>query len=65
MKDQTKKDITKFLDNGEVSPPTLWDACKAVLRGEITGSSSHLKRVKQKGLNQLHAELKQLEQRHK
>ena len=51
MKDQIKKDIADFVDNAEVSPPVLWDACKPVLRGKITGSSSHLKRVKQKGLH--------------
>lgn len=34
MKEQIKKDIAEYLeqnDNGEVPPPVLWDACKAVL----------------------------------
>lgn len=48
-----------------VPPPILWDACKAVLRGKIIGYSAHLKRVRQKGLIQLEAELKQLKQNHK
>ena len=68
MKEQIKKDIAEYLeqnDNGEVSPPILWDACKAVLRGKIFGYSAHIKRVRQKELVQLEAELKQLEQNHK
>lgn len=51
MKDQIKEDIEEYLeqnDNGEVSPPILWDACKAVLRGKIVGYSSYLKRSWQK-----------------
>lgn len=42
MKDQIMKDITEYLEqneNGEVSPPTLWDTCKAVLRGKTIGYS--------------------------
>ena len=60
--------ITDFLeqdDNGEVTPPILWDACKVVQRGKIIGYSSHLKRATLKELNQLQTELKQLEQKHK
>lgn len=68
MKEQIKKDIAEYLeqnDNGEVPPPILWDACKAVLRGKIIGYSAHLKRIRQKELIQLEVELKQLEQHHK
>lgn len=68
MRDQMKKDITEYLeqnDNGEVSPPILWDACKAVLRGQIIGYSARFKRAKQKELDELQGELKQLEQNHK
>uniref|UniRef100_A0A3P8S6T2 exodeoxyribonuclease III n=1 Tax=Amphiprion percula TaxID=161767 RepID=A0A3P8S6T2_AMPPE len=68
MKEQIRKDIAEYLeqnDNGEVSPPMLWDACKAVLRGKLIGYSAHLKRAKQKELVQLEGELKQLEQNHK
>lgn len=68
MKDQIKEDIEEYLeqnDNGEVSPPILWDACKAVLWGKIVGYSSYLKRSWQKKLDQLQSELKQLEQEHK
>lgn len=56
MKDQIKVDIEEDLepnDNGKVSPPVLWDACKAVLRGKIIGYSSYLKRSWQKKLNSL------------
>ena len=31
------KDVLESNDNGDVSPPSLLDACKAVLRGEIIG----------------------------
>jgi len=68
MKDQIRKDIADFLeqnDNGEVTPPILWDACKAVLRGKIIGYSSHLKRARLKELDQLQTQLKKLEQKHK
>ena len=67
-----KKDITEYLeqsDNGEVSPPVLWDACKAVLRGKIIGYSARLKRVTDGSLDitrdKLQGDLKQLEQNHK
>lgn len=54
MKDQIKEDITGFLeqDSGEFTPLILLDACKAVLRGKISGYSSHLKRARLKELNQ-------------
>ena len=50
MKDQIKKDISTWnkITMVKVSPPVLWDACKAVLRGKIIGYSAHLKRAKQK-----------------
>lgn len=43
MKDEIKEEIGKYLngnDNGEVSPPLLWDACKAVLQGKITAETA-------------------------
>ena len=43
MRQQIRTDITNYLDendNGEVSPQILWDASKAVLRGEIIGYRS-------------------------
>ena len=54
MKDQIKEDITGFLeqDSGEFTPLILLEACKAVLRGKISGYSSHLKRARLKELNQ-------------
>ena len=68
MKEQIKKDIGEYWeqnDNGECSPPILWDACKAVLRGKIIGYSAHLKRNQRKNLEQKQTELKQLERDHK
>ena len=53
MKDEIKEEIGKYLnenDNGEVSPPFLWDACKAVLRGKIIAKTAALKKEKNKEL---------------
>lgn len=39
LKEQMKAEINTYLennDNGEVSPPILWDACKAVMRDHFT-----------------------------
>lgn len=47
MRQQIRMDIEQYFDendNGEVSPQTLWDACKVVLRGEIIGYCSNLKK---------------------
>ena len=68
MKEQIKKDFGEYWeqnDNGECSPPILWDACKAVLRGKLIGYSASLKQKWGKNLEQRQAELKQLERDHK
>jgi len=52
-------------DNGEVSPPVLWDACKAVLRGKIIAKSAYLKKLRQRNLEALQLDLQKLEQEHK
>lgn len=47
---QIRKDIKDYLDendNGEVSPPILWDACKAVLRGKSFGYCSNFKKSRE------------------
>lgn len=51
-------------DNGEVSPNTLWDAAKAVIRGEIIAFTASRKREKQRRLIALQGELKSLEIKH-
>lgn len=68
MKEQLKTEIQTYLvenDNGEVSPPILWDACKAVMRGKLIAKSALLKRMRQERLNRLQLDLKQLERNHK
>lgn len=47
IKTQIKSEISLFLefnDNEEVSPPVLWDASKAVLRGKVIAISSFRKK---------------------
>lgn len=51
-------------DNGEVSPSTLWDAAKAVIRGKIISLTAYRKREKQKKLLNLQKEIKNLETKH-
>lgn len=68
FKEQTKKDISLYLefnDNGEVSPPILWDTLKAVLRGKVIAMSSYKKKMRNKTLEELQNKLKRLENKHK
>lgn len=51
-------------DNGEVSPSTLWDAAKAVIRGRIIALTVSLKKAKLKRLADLQEEMKNLEIKH-
>lgn len=51
-------------DNGEVSPNTLWDAAKAVIRGKIIALTASRIKEKQKRLIELQEEMKLLEIRH-
>jgi len=53
----------EFNDNGEVS--MLWDALKAVLRGEIIALSSYKKKKRNKEQEDLQNKLKELERKHK
>lgn len=62
MKEEMVREIQTYLeDNGEVSPPVLWDVCKAVLRRKIIAKSAYLKRLKQKKLDALQSDLKMLQ----
>lgn len=68
MREQIRTDIKEYFeenDNGEVSPQTLWDACKEVLREKIIGYSSNLKKPRKAKIEQLEMELKKLEGVHK
>lgn len=48
-----------------MSPPVLWDACKAVMRGKVIAATSFLKRQREERLKTLQAELKNLESEQK
>ena len=66
--EQFAKEIQDYLehnDNGEVSLPVLWDACKAVMRGKVNAATPFLKRQREERLETLQAELKNLESGHK
>lgn len=52
-------------DNGEVSPPILWDTLKAALRGKIIAISSYKKKKRNKTFEELQNKLKELERKHK
>uniref|UniRef100_A0A671WUY0 Reverse transcriptase domain-containing protein n=1 Tax=Sparus aurata TaxID=8175 RepID=A0A671WUY0_SPAAU len=69
---QVKGELEKAIDtyfkennNGEVSPPMVWDAFKAVLRGKVISISSSLKKQRQVRLNSLYTKLKELQKDHK
>ena len=67
MKEEFIKEIQLYVrenDNGEVSLSVLWDACKAVIRGQRIAKSTYLKRQTQEKLNKLESELKKLEKEH-
>ena len=53
-----------FNDNETVSPSTIWDAAKAVIRGKLILWSARKKKEKEKQINDLTAKLKSLEIRH-
>lgn len=68
FKEQIKGEIHFYLetnDRGDVSPPILWDALKAVLRGKIIAISSYKKKMRNKKLGELQNKLKELEKKHK
>lgn len=47
-------------DNREVSPWTLWDALKVVIRGKIITCTSSLKKLRRQKLQNLQIKLKRL-----
>lgn len=66
--EQFAREIQEYLafnDNGEVSPPILWDACKAVMRGRVIAVTSFLKKQKEVKIKTLQTELRNLESEHK
>ena len=52
-----------YNNNGTVSPSTLWDAAKAVIRGKLIMWSARKKKEKEKQINDPTAKLKSLESR--
>ena len=51
-------------DNEEVTPPILWDALKAVIRGKIIAISSYDKKISEEKLKKLEEDLKRLQKEH-
>ena len=48
-------------DNEEVTPPILWDALKAVIRGKIIAISSYDKKIREQKLQKLEEDLTRLQ----
>lgn len=68
LKQDLQREIQIYLeenDNGEVSPPILWDACKAVIRGKIIAKLALQKKIRREKSNNLESELYSLEQKNK
>lgn len=68
MVQDIKNELKHFLatnDNKEVSPSTLWDTAKVVLRGKIISLSSKLKKEHEKDQRLLEEQIKKLETEHK
>lgn len=51
-------------ENGAVSPSTLWDAAKAVIRGKLMMWSAQKKKKKERQIKDLIEKLKSLESKH-
>ena len=61
--EEIKREIKKFLetnDNENTTTQNLWDAAKAVLRGQFIASQSHLKKQEKHRIDSLTSYLKQL-----
>lgn len=68
LKETLKEEIKTYLelnDTGEVNPSILWDALKAVRRGNITAKTTLIKRLRLEKLNKLQSKLKELQDLHK
>ena len=62
--EEIKEGIKKYLDTNDNENTTiqnLWDAAKAVLKGEIIGIQSYLRKQEKSQINNLTLHLKQLE----
>ena len=62
--EEIKGEIKKYLeanDNGDTTTQILWDAAKAVLRGQFITIQSYLKKQETSQINNLTLHLKQLE----
>lgn len=67
FKKQMSVEIQMYIEDNvteDVSPPIVWDAAKAVLRGKIIAAASLKKKKRQKKLLDLQNELKLLENKH-
>lgn len=65
---EVKEKIVQYFkenDNGEVSEFTVWEAMKAVLRGQLIAIGAREKRGKQLIIEQLKKEIQELERQHK
>ena len=62
--EEIKREMKKFLeanDNENMTTQNLWDAAKAVLRGEFIGIQPYLKKQEKHRIDNLTLQLKQLE----
>ena len=62
--EEIKKEIKKYLEtngNENMMTQNLWDAAKAVLRGNFIAMQSYLKKLEKSQINNLTLHLKQLE----
>lgn len=67
IKNKLKSEIQLYLDdndNEEVTPPFLWDALKAVIRGKIIAISSYEKKMREQKLKKLEDDLCRLQKDH-
>uniref|UniRef100_A0A3Q3A4Q3 Reverse transcriptase domain-containing protein n=1 Tax=Kryptolebias marmoratus TaxID=37003 RepID=A0A3Q3A4Q3_KRYMA len=67
IRDKLKREIDLYLehnDNEEVTPPIVWDALKAVIRGKIISITSYEKRIRERKLQELEENLKRLQIEH-
>jgi hypothetical protein len=65
--ERIKKDINRYIeenDNGEVDPNILWDALKAVIRGNLIAQTTLLKKSRLVNYQTLIGRLKDLERKH-
>lgn len=68
FKEMCSTNIAEFLslnDKGDVSDSTLWEALKAVIRGQVIAHQAELKKQRGKRLSEIEAELAVLENQFK